>query len=63
LVYYRLAGCFLWLNENEKAVDAFENGLRINSSIHEEINHIFPDALSNTAFGKLVESYSMKDLN
>lgn len=62
-VYYRLAGCFLWLNDNEKAIDALENGLRLNSANYEETNIIFPYALDNRKFKKLIESYQMKDLN
>lgn len=64
LIFFRLAGCFLRLDDKVQALDAFENGLRIDPSDHSEIFTVFPDAfIQNEEFPKLIESYLLKDLN
>ncbi|MDX9694664.1 MAG: tetratricopeptide repeat protein [Bacteroidales bacterium] len=63
-VFYRLAGCFLLLKDKNQAIDAFENGLRIDPTDHNEVLTIYPDAfIKNEEFLMLIESYLLKDLN
>lgn len=62
-IYFRLAAVYLLLNNKSQALEAFENGLKINPSAHMDILITYPDAYNVKEISDLIESYMLKDLN
>jgi len=63
LIYFRLAATYLHLDNKNQALEAFENGLKINSSDHAEILLTYPNAFDILEISKLIDNYILKDLN
>ena len=57
LVYYRLAACFFVKNNKKKALEEFENGLKINPKSYMEVILYFPDAVEDDDVNTLLDRY------
>ena len=57
IIHFRLAGCYYLTGKEKKAIEAFENGLKINPQKYMEIILFYPDALENNKLNELLNKY------
>ena len=57
LVYYRLSACYFVKDDKERALEEFENGLKINPKTYMEVILYFPDALEDDEINSLLNKY------
>ncbi len=57
LIYFRIAGCYFLLRNENKALETFEKGLKVNPKAYLEIVVFYPKAVENNSVNKLLNNY------